>query len=181
MDSTSVVSAPSVFRPFCVTGEAGNSLTEIPIVKATRLKPSTLAATPAGWSGFQECCVCPDDWNVDFVAAYFSQFQIENEQIISTVTFNVTMQSDAAYPVRATGYVFDELDHPVGSLDLRHFGQRMPRALQFDVSAYQLPMSSRFLIAFQIGGGGSTKIPRPPLITSIAIDVVACVLTTVES
>ncbi|MBB5418210.1 hypothetical protein [Paraburkholderia atlantica] len=181
MDSTLVVSAPSVFRPFCVTGEAGDSLTEIPIVKATRLKPSTLAATSKGWSGFQECCVCPDDWNVDFAAAYFSPYQIEDEEIISTLTFNVTIQNDAPYPVQATGYVFDGLDHPVGSLDLRYFGQRMPRALQFDVSAYRLSTSSRFLIAFQIAGGGSTKIPRPPLITSVTIDVVACVPTTVEN
>lgn len=79
------------------------------------------------------------------------------------------MRNDAAYPVRATGYAFDNNNMLLGLLDLRYFGKSMPRTLSFDVSQHKFPASTQLMIAFQIGGGGSPCIPRPPLITSVSI------------
>jgi hypothetical protein len=171
MENSVVASTTALFMPFDPDEAGGSPATKYPKIKNTRLNDSILASTATGWSGFQECCVCPDDWNIDFAAAYFSPLRCMGEYIITALTLNVTMQGGTPYPVRATGYVFDERDKFIGTLDLRYFGNGMARGLTFDIVRYGLQASSRLLIAFQIGGGGAPKVPRPPLITSVAIDV----------
>lgn len=124
-----------------------------------------------GWTDFEVCGLCLDKWNRDFCGPVFGGMDV-NDSRIRQLNISITTGGRAMYPVLTSGYLYDNRSMLLGLLDLRYFGTDMPRELQFDVSAYDLPMSTRIQVAFQVSGGGTPNVLRPPLITSIAVTAI---------
>ena len=123
------------------------------------------------WAAFESCLICLADWNVDFGGPVFFPSKHYGNRRITDLALSVTMQADSPYPVAATGYAYSSEHELLGTLDLRYFGRNMPRTLVFDLSKYRFPASTQFMIAFQVSGGWGARIPCPPLITSVALNV----------
>ncbi|MFM0092996.1 hypothetical protein PQR46_39695 [Paraburkholderia sediminicola] len=123
------------------------------------------------WTAFETCFICLAEWNVDFGGPVFYPSKRYENRHITDLALSVTMQAGSAYPVAATGYAYNSEHEMLGTLDLRYFGRNMSRTLVFDLSKYHFPASTRFMIAFQVSGGGGARIPCPPLITSVALNV----------
>jgi hypothetical protein len=171
MEDIQVVTRPARFRPYRAEREGSPGTHENRLIRRVKLTKATALIDAHGWSGFEGCHVCPDEWNMDFGGPFFSPGHNNSEASIANLTLRVTMQNVERYPIRATGYLYDVDDAFLGTLDLRYFGPDMPRALKFDVSQHRFPESTRFMIAFQVGGGGSPRVLRPPLITSVGIEI----------
>ena len=58
----------------------------------------------------------------------------------------------------------------MGHFDAGYF-QMTPQPKQYDISAYNLPMTCKFQMLFQINGGGSATILNAPIIQSTYISV----------
>ena len=138
-----------------------------PLLRETERDGYNFGAT---LSGFEACLVCPDEWNTDFVGPTFAARNSHRAGRIRRLTLAVTTNSPR-YPVQATGYVSRLSGEFLGRLDLRYFGMNLPRSLTFDVSSQNLSSLNEFMIAFQVSGGGSPKIPFPPLISSVSLEI----------
>ncbi|CAE6686068.1 hypothetical protein R75461_04809 [Paraburkholderia nemoris] len=131
---------------------------------------TTVDGDPTELNGFETCLVCVNEWNVDFAAPCFVAQRADSQGIIDTLSLSVTTMEATAYPIKATAYLYNGNSGAyVGSLDLRYFGMRMPRTLVFDVAEHRLPISTLIEVRFGIDGGGTPRIPRPPIITSVAL------------
>jgi hypothetical protein len=77
----------------------------------------------------------------------------------------------AKRPLQATGYLFDRELTFVGMLDLRYFGEHLPRTVEFNVEEFALPVSTTLQVRFQLNGGGSPGFFLPPLISSVFVEI----------
>lgn len=122
------------------------------------------------WEGFDTRPLCVDRWNVDLRGPCFEADTEDCDGIIDTLRLSVTTIAMSSYPIKTTGYLYDEHGkRHLGLLDLRYFGQKLPRTLSFSLAEHAFPMSTRIEIRFSVDGGGSPLIPRPPTVTSVGI------------
>jgi len=121
-------------------------------------------------NGYEMCLICLDKWNTDFVGPTFATTGSHSAGLIRRLTLTVNLYSPR-YPVHTTGYIYRACGELLSRLDLRHFGMNLPRSLTFDVSSQDLSSLSKFMIAFQVRGGGSQRIPCPPLISSVSLEI----------
>ncbi len=160
---------PAMFFP-ALAGETPPVL-RWPASAGTPQAESAAMSSPMQWADFAVCNICPDEWNVDFAGPVFAAGPVFDDRYVDTLTLGATIAGNTPYPIRTTGHVYAGTGGYLGSLDLRYFGSRMPSELHFDVRCHSIPGSARLLIAFQVGGGGGPRVPRPPLITSVSICV----------
>lgn len=122
------------------------------------------------WEGFDTRPLCVDRWNVDLRGPCFAADTDSDDGIIDTLSLSVTTIAMSNYPIKTTGYLYDgHGKRHLGLLDLRYFGQKLPRTLSFSLAEHGFPMSTRFEIRFSVDGGGSPLIPRPPTVTSVGL------------
>ena len=162
---------PPRFFPYRTADESDPPLKWRPLVQRFCAEKCVTWDIPSGWVGFESCLICPDEWNTDFGGPTFAPPKRYDHRRIGRLALSVTMQNDVGYPVLATGYAYRSDGDLIGFLNLRYFGKDMARTLVFDVAEYRFPAATQFLIAFCISGGGSPRIHRPPLITSVALDI----------
>ncbi|MFM0133052.1 hypothetical protein [Paraburkholderia sediminicola] len=124
-----------------------------------------------GWKSFATCSVCITDWNHDYQGQTFKGISANEANRIRRITVGVTCMDEAKRPIQATGYLFDSQLNFIGMLDFRYFSERMPKAMDFDVEDFELPMSTSIQVRFQVGGGGAPTVPHPPFISSVFIEV----------
>jgi len=126
----------------------------------------------AEWHGFESCFVCIRDWCVDYPGPCFMPPATIEERIIDTLSVSATTLGAATYGIKATGYLYDGRSGGyIGKIDLRYFGDRMPRTLTFDLAEHRLPASTWIEVRFAVDGGGTPRIPRPPTINSVSLRV----------
>lgn len=137
-------------------------------------RPSAIVechSTTDGCKGFAICSVSLNGWNKEVPGPSFRSRRTSPGDVIRSLTEGVTCVDPAKRPLQATGYIFDcELTF-VGMLDLRYFGEHLPRAVEFNVEELALPVSTTLQVRFQLNGGGSPQIVSPPLISSVFVEI----------
>jgi hypothetical protein len=121
------------------------------------------------WEGFDSLRLCIDRWNFDFEGPLFAIPYEVGGASLHDLTLSVTCDDPGHYPIRTTGYLYSKENAFVGIVDLRYFGETMPRTLRFNIAAHRFPASTRISIRFSVDGGGAPTIPSPPSITSVAV------------
>jgi hypothetical protein len=125
-----------------------------------------------GWMGFSTCHVSIVEWNSDYPGPSFRSMERHDSDCIETIRVGVTSSSRG--PIQATGYLFNRHHEFLGMLDFRYFSERMSRTIDFDVKNLKLPASTLIQVRFQVNGGGTPKIPSPPFVSSVLIEVTTC-------
>lgn len=129
---------------------------------------------PAEWGGFDSCFVCIREWCVDYPGPCFVAPVSIGERIIDTLSVSVTTLGAATYGIKATGYLYDGRSGAyIGMIDLRYFGDNMPRTLTFDLAQHRLPVSTWIEVRFAVDGGGTPRIPKPPTVNSVSLRLTA--------
>ncbi|MGA7782228.1 MAG: hypothetical protein WCA85_31570 [Paraburkholderia sp.] len=169
MDEIQQFPSPPTFLPYRSGEEPWFEQRLARLIQCGPYTVSDTVCSDEGWASFETCLICPDQWNVDFAGPVFAAPKHYDDERVTSLALQVTMQNGSHYPVKATGYAYDDSNELLGLLDLRYFRDGMPRALGFDVSAYAFPASTQFMIAFQVSGGGSKLVSNPPLITSVGL------------
>jgi len=165
-------SSPEILRPVFFFPDQLDLSMPVDLYQPGLLARSATSAVPSGsgWANFETCSLSIDRWNRDFCGPVFAGMDT-GERLMKQLTLSVTLNDGVGYRVQTSAYAFDRQFQLLGLLDLRYFGKGMPRELHFDMSGHSLALSTHLQIAFQVSGGGGPHVPRPPLVTSVAIAV----------
>jgi hypothetical protein len=139
------------------------------MVQGQKSGPSTLAATTPGWGSGLPCGYTISLWNRYYGCALHQNPDAPIAGNIKTILISPVF-SNQLYPVQTLLYVFNTAGTMLGYFDTGYF-QVTPQAKQYDISAYNLPMTSKFQMRFRINGGGSATILNAPTIQSTYISV----------
>jgi hypothetical protein len=160
--STAITGVPTRFFT-C----AANKSTPNPRRRPNFLLSNDSESVPS-FEGFDSLHLCIHSWNFDFEGPLFAVPHEISGASLRDLTLSVTCNDPLQYPIRTTGYLYSKKNAFIGIVDLRYFGEAMPRTLRFDLSAHRLPVSTRISVRFSVDGGGAPTIPSPPSITSVA-------------
>lgn len=128
-----------------------------------------MEVTTSNWASCLPCGYTITQRNHDYGCALHQNPGTPIAGNIKTILISPVF-SNQLYPVQTRLYVFNAAGTVLGYFDTGYF-QVTPQPKQYDISAYNLPMTSKFQMLFQINGGGSATILNAPTIQSTYISV----------